>query len=225
MTQNEENIRFVFNSKAKLYEEKFMDQKMYARSLNHFCATVSNNTRLLEIACGPGNVSKYLLNQNPSLHITGIDVAPNMIEIARKNNPQARYIVHDAKQLNRFHMGYDAVLSAFYAPYLNEEELAHHVSTISELLPSNGHFYLSTMEGERDFSNFFSSSTGDGPEIYIEFYPKDFVQELFLVNGFEIIYLELTDNPNNMGDSLHDLLIIGKKRLSSQTNSKTIVQV
>jgi len=38
------------------------------------------NAKLLEIGCGPGNITKYLIAKRPDFDIFGIDIAPNMIE-------------------------------------------------------------------------------------------------------------------------------------------------
>ena len=79
----------TWNKIAELYQEKFMDLTMYNASYDRFIELLNPNARVLEIGCGPGNITRYLLSKNNDFKIKGIDVAPNMIKLAKKNNPTA----------------------------------------------------------------------------------------------------------------------------------------
>ncbi len=43
--------------------------------------------RIIDIGCGPGNSTRALKNKYPEAEIIGADFSPNMIEKARKENP------------------------------------------------------------------------------------------------------------------------------------------
>ena len=78
----------IFNKYAESYEERFMDVSMYAESLGFLLKEINNEgASLLDVACGPANISKYLLNRNSNLEIDGIDLSENMIALAKKNIP------------------------------------------------------------------------------------------------------------------------------------------
>ncbi|MBK6527930.1 MAG: hypothetical protein IPG07_21680 [Crocinitomicaceae bacterium] len=54
----------VFDKGAELYQEKFMDLKNYHASFDVFCESVKKeNAEILELGCGPGNITKYLLSK------------------------------------------------------------------------------------------------------------------------------------------------------------------
>jgi ubiquinone/menaquinone biosynthesis C-methylase UbiE len=57
--------------------------------------------RILDLACGPGNLSRRLAAQvAPGGEVIGIDLAPGMIELARSAEiPSARFEVMDIEQL------------------------------------------------------------------------------------------------------------------------------
>lgn len=51
----------TWNKVASLYEENFMNLEVYNESYDLFCNTVHTpNASILEIGCGPGNITKYL---------------------------------------------------------------------------------------------------------------------------------------------------------------------
>ena len=67
----------TWNKITTLYQNKFMDLDLYNDTYDSFCNSLSKeNSSILEIGCGPGNITKYLLEQRPDLLILGIDVAP-----------------------------------------------------------------------------------------------------------------------------------------------------
>ena len=55
--------------------------------MRFFCEMiVRHNAQVLDVGCGPGNITKFLLSRLPNLEILGIDVSPNMLDLAKKNN-------------------------------------------------------------------------------------------------------------------------------------------
>ena len=91
----------VFNKLAKAYQDKFMDVSMYHNSLDVFCSFIkTENAEVLELACGPGNITKYLLEKRNDFKLLGTDLAPNMIELAKINNPTAKFELMDCRALN-----------------------------------------------------------------------------------------------------------------------------
>lgn len=82
----------TINRLAKQYQDKYMDFNHYFDRYDTFCQLLhTKNASVLEIGCGPGNVTRYLLNKRSDLQNTGLDLAPNMIELAKANNPTAHF--------------------------------------------------------------------------------------------------------------------------------------
>ena len=47
----------TWNKVASLYEDKFMDLDLYNNTYDYFCELVKDNAKILEIGCGPGNIT------------------------------------------------------------------------------------------------------------------------------------------------------------------------
>jgi len=45
---------------------------------------LNEQAKVLELACGPGNITKCLLSKRPDLEILATDIAPNILELAKK---------------------------------------------------------------------------------------------------------------------------------------------
>jgi cyclopropane fatty-acyl-phospholipid synthase-like methyltransferase len=151
----------TWNKVASLYQEKFMDLDLYDETYDFICRSiVKQNARVLEIGCGPGNITRYLLSCRPDFDILGIDVAPNMIELARTNNPSAQFAVMDCRHISSLDKGYDGIIGGFCLPYLSQAEAGDLISSSRDLLNDEGLIYLSFVEGNPSQSEFKTGSHG-----------------------------------------------------------------
>ena len=77
---------------ATMYQDKFMNMDLYNDTYDAFCNLIKkSNPKIFEIGCGPGNITKYMLSKRPDFEIEAIDMAPNMIKLAKENNPTANF--------------------------------------------------------------------------------------------------------------------------------------
>lgn len=102
----------TWNNIASIYQNKFMKVNLYNDTYDYICNSITKpNAKLLEIGCGPGNITNYLLSKRPDFDIFGIDIAPNMIELAKRNNPTAKFAVMDSRQINSLETKYDEIVT------------------------------------------------------------------------------------------------------------------
>lgn len=73
---------------------------------------LENPKRIIDIGCGPGNSTRALKNKYPKAEIIGADFSPNMIEKAKKENPDMEFISFDAsKDFEKLEDKFDIVFS------------------------------------------------------------------------------------------------------------------
>lgn len=147
-----------------------------------FVVSVNPKQKFWKIGCGPGNITKYLLSKRPDLDIFGIDIAPNMVALAKKNNPTARFEVMDCRQINHLDTKFDAIIGGFCLPYLSQTEGKELISNSYDLLTNKGLIYLSFVEGEPDQSGF---KVGSGGRVYFNYYKLDDIKTLLNEFKFE----------------------------------------
>ncbi len=201
----------TWNKVASLYQDKFMDLDLYNNTYDIICNSITKyNAKILEIGCGPGNITKYLLSKRPDFDIYGIDIAPNMIELAKKNNPSASFDIMDSRQLDEIKTKYDGIICGFCLPYLSQTDSQKLITDCYNLLNENGLIYLSFVEGDPIKSDFQVSSIGD--RTYFYFYNLDHLTEQLKTNNFEQIKVFKVDYKkaeNKM--EIHTILIAKKK--------------
>lgn len=160
-----------------LYEKKWLDQ---------FIGSIESPTYLLDLGCGTGSpIADYFIGKG--FKVCGLDYAPAMIEIAKKNHPTGNWIVGDIRSLE-FDEIYCGIYSwdAFF--HLSQEEQRKTLPRICALIKKGGAILLTvghqagavtgTVAGEKVFHD--SLSIDDYSSILtksgfkkILFYPED----------------------------------------------------
>lgn len=195
----------IFDKHARLYQEKYMDTDLYHDTFDLFCEhVVQENAEILELACGPGNITAYLLKKRPDFKWLGTDLSPNMIELAKSNNPGAEFQLLDCRELNRLNKRYDGIVCGFALPYLSKEEAIRLIGDAAGALKPGGILYLSTMEDDYGKSGPRQSSTGDW--IYMHYHQADYLTQALDQNGFNILHLQRKIYSD--GSGIIDLVII-----------------
>ncbi|OQA12825.1 MAG: Trans-aconitate 2-methyltransferase [Bacteroidetes bacterium ADurb.Bin397] len=200
----------VFNKLATLYAQKYMDVSGYSESLEKLGELLhASEGTVLELGCGPGNITRFMLDRFPHLKITGIDLAPDMIAIAKSLNPEATFEVMDCREINKIDSKFDAILCGFCLPYLSRLEAIQLISDSAVKLKTAGVIYISTMEDNNSKSGYVSGSTGD--KIFMNYHECSYLTEALRNENFEVVYekhLPLAADPENI---TKDLVLIAKK--------------
>jgi len=200
----------VFHKFADLYRDKYMGQTLYDDSYREFCGLLKpGRARVLDAACGPGNVSRYLMVQRPDLDLLGIDLAPRMVELAREAVPSAHFAVHDCRHVAGLQRRFDGIICAFGLPYLSGDEATAFIREAGQALDPGGALYLSTMLGKSEDSGFETCSTGD--QVYINYHSEDQVVSSLLGCGFTVLKQSRLPSPSAASKRTTDLIVIAEK--------------
>lgn len=200
----------IFNKNARLYESRFMDVSLYADGFQAFCRHLAPGAKVLEIGCGPGNITRYLLEQRPDLKLLATDIAPNMLELAKANNPDVAFAWLDCRDMSGITDTYDGIVCGFCLPYLSEAESAKLIRDCAKILKTGGALYLSCMEeSPENQSGIKTSSTGDKVRMY--YHSAQFLSKALTEAGFEAIETIRKTSLNDLEPVTTDLLFIGVK--------------
>lgn len=200
----------TWNKIASLYEKTFMDLDLYNDTYNVFCTFLEQeNPNILEIGCGPGNITKYILSKRADFNILGIDIASNMIKLAKKNNPTANFKVMDSRDINSLKTKFDAVICGFCLPYLSESDCIKLIKDCTNLLSKKGILYISFVEGLNSKSGYITDSSGD--KMFFYYHNLSHLKNNLAKNNFKIVNL-ITKNytKKNGSNEVHTIIIAAK---------------
>jgi 2-polyprenyl-3-methyl-5-hydroxy-6-metoxy-1,4-benzoquinol methylase len=155
-------------------------------------------------------VAQYLMAQKPDLDLRGIDLAPRMVEVARKAAPCAKFAVHDCRKVIELKTTFDAIMCAFGLPYLSRDEAIGFIGACFDLLNPSGVLCLSTILGKSEDSGFERCGTGE--ELFITYYGEEEILHLLTVCGFTILKQCQVPSPSGAAKKTTDLFVIARKR-------------
>jgi len=211
MKQDPYKITFkTWNKVAGMYRDKFMDLDLYNDTYDRFCDEIKiTGPKVLEIGCGPGNITKYILARRPDIQLEGIDVAPDMIKLAQENNPDAVFHVMDCRDLDLLTGKYDAILCGFCMPYLSKQDCGKLVRDSAVLMNSGSILYFSVIEGDYDQSGFETGSSGD--KCFVYYHSEEYLVQQLKENEFELVCLERKEYPKTNEIISTHLIFIARK--------------
>ena len=213
MSSNQEKTKIaveVFDKHAIKYQQKFLDFDLYNDSFDLFCLNIKQpEAHILELACGPGNITKYLLSKRPDFKLVGIDLSPNMIRLATANNPDADFRIMDCKTISSFNQKFNGIICGFALPYLSKEEVIQLIKDSAGLLFQDGILYVSTMEDDYEKSGWQLSSAGE--KVYQYFYEEKQLTTTLIEQGFEVIHLDRKKYQSDKGAEIVDLIIMARR--------------
>ncbi len=198
-----------FDEFASEYAQRFMDLNSYSDSIDRFCDYIpGQQPLLLELGCGPGNVTRLLKSRFPESQITAIDLAPKMIEIARKQMSEVDFRVMDVRNISIIPEKFDAVMCSFCLPFLSKTDTEKLIADCADRLNPGGVFYLSTMEGDETRAGFETTSFSGNAEIYFNYHRQTDLEAVLLQCGFEFIQTKRQDYTEPDGSLTTDLVFI-----------------
>ncbi|WP_407560282.1 class I SAM-dependent methyltransferase [Streptomyces sp. 184] len=117
-------------------------------SMDAFADTVGDSGPVLDVGCGPGQVTAYLAERG--LDVSGVDLSPAMIDNARRLHPQCRYRVSSATDLELDDASLAGVLGWWSLFNLPRDVLPQVLALFARALKPGGHFLLGTHVGDED---------------------------------------------------------------------------
>lgn len=81
------------------------------RAVRRMLADLPQGGKILDVGCGSGFAAEHCATGRPDLRVSGVDVAPALIEYARKKRPQFHFETAPGEALPFPDESFDAVLS------------------------------------------------------------------------------------------------------------------
>ncbi|HEX6565493.1 MAG TPA: class I SAM-dependent methyltransferase, partial [Chthoniobacterales bacterium] len=112
-----------YDKQATSYDRTW--RRYIARTLGFLKATISfrSSDKILDIACGTGELERLILREHPDQQMIGIDISENMLNFAREKcsaYPNTAFLKADASALPFPDQTFDLVVSANSLHYFDK---------------------------------------------------------------------------------------------------------
>lgn len=198
----------IFGRHAESYAQKYADVGRYAPSLDRFLSVIPTNGQVIELACGPGNVTRYLLDRRTDLRVLATDLAPEMLVVAERTVPEAEHQLMDMRAVGSVQRQYHGVVCAFGLPYLDQQAAAQFIRDAATCLLPGGALYLSTMEDDPAKSGWEGPSE-DQP-IFMNYHLAEDLRKALRAAGLSVVHEERVCYEAPNGKPVTDLQLIAQ---------------
>lgn len=198
----------AYDKHCDAYNGKFKEFEPYVQKIKEFIKLLEPGMKVLDLGCGPGNVSRQLMLSGKEFSIEGIDLSEEMAKLARKNVPSGKFTCRDLRDISFPEESFDAILLSFCIVHLNETEMADLLEKVSRYLKQEGILYLSFMEGKKDG---FEKTSFSEEELFFYYHSSEKVEEILKDNHLIIDKLTKQGYLESDGSVTTDVFIFAKK--------------
>ena len=204
-----------FDKHAQRYAEKYFELRDYDR---HYQALVdrlpAKAPRLLDLACGPGNVAAFVRRCRPDADILCVDQSAAMLATAQQRLPGISTHQADCRDLSALSPGFDALAFCFGLSYFNDDDACQVLAELARLLRAGGHLLLSSITGDPADSGVQLSSSGD--RVHLFYRQPETIASWLAAAGFGDLELERLPSPANASQATVDVVILAQRMTSAQ---------
>jgi SAM-dependent methyltransferase len=108
----------------------------------------NSRSKVLDLGCAAGRETDYLARHN--LEVTGCDISPEFIKLAKSNYPDYDFTIADMRQLPFDNNSYDAIWASASFLHIPKKDAERTIREFNRILRPGGIIYLSVMEGDFD---------------------------------------------------------------------------
>lgn len=183
------DLQDTYNKIAADWHKDHKQDSWWIEATDKFISLLPAGGKVLDVGCGAGTKAKYLADKG--LQVLGIDIAENLIAIAKTEVPDARFLVMDMKELGGLVESFDGVFAQASLLHIPKQEISAVIKSLLGKLKKNGYFYVAVKEikpGQAEEEIVKENDYGYDYERFFSYYALDEIKEYLTDLGMEVVY-------------------------------------
>ncbi len=201
------NLKDTYNKIANDWHLDHDTDDWWVDGTDTFASLIKNNKKILDVGCGCGTKSKYLIGKG--LDVTGIDFSEKLIEIAKREVPCAKFHLLDMKDVSNLGIKFDGIFAQASLLHIPKKDTSAVLKGLLSCLVPGGYLYV-TVKGMKPNGKeeevLKENDYGYDYERFFSYFTMDELRKHFLDLKLDIVY----ENSKLVGKTTW-LHIIGKK--------------
>ena len=178
-------VREGYDKIAEQYDE-FNTQISNEEELREFISMVKSAAYVLDAGCGTGRVARFLVDSG--FQVTGIDISPKMLDLAKHRVPEATFEIGDMTTLQYEDDSFDGVVSTyavFHVPRMKHFAL---FQDFRRILKTGGVLLFSIGNHPEGSDSVWEWDEFQSVLMYSSYYGPEKSIELLKSTDFEIVF-------------------------------------
>ncbi len=205
-------LKDTYNKIAEEWHQDHQGDDWWQEGTDTFVSYLPPGANVLDVGCGGGTKSKYLASKG--LDVLGLDFSENMVNIAAREVPEAKFQVLDIYDIDALHESFDGIFMQAVLLHIPKEDVRNILYKALQRLNLHGYLYIAVkekMEGEVDEEIKQENDYGYEYERFFSYFSIDELRQLFDKLGLEVVHEDVKP-PSRTQRKSNWLQIIGKKK-------------
>lgn len=189
------NLRDTYNKIAQDWHQDHERDDWWLEATERFAALFSRGATILDAGCAGGVKSRYLVEKG--FQVTGIDLAENFIEIAKKEVPQAEFRVLDIRDIASLPKEFDGIFLQAVLLHFPKKEVSDILKNMLTKLRPGGFLYVAVKEkreGQEEEEVKTEHDYGYEYQRFFSYFSQKEVEEVLKSLGMKIVFSEVQSN-------------------------------
>lgn len=194
----EETIK-TYDQVAKEYLVRRVseDKNVMQLTLDRFISILQPGAKVLDVGCGSGADANYLMSKG--FKVVGIDLSENMLKLAKKIAPKAKFLKMDLRFIDFKDQTFDGVWASASLLHIPKNEITGVIVRINKILKQNGILFVALKKGTgENFVTNMGEGNLPGAKRYFAYYSPEEISGLLENNGFKILETGSNTNRRNV---------------------------
>ena len=205
------NLKDTYNKIAEDWHEDHKADTWSIEATDKFSSFIKKGGSILDIGCAGGLKSKYLVDRG--FKVLGIDFSENLIEIAKREVPEAKFLVMDVNNIDALEETFDGIFMQAVLLHIPKKDAGVIIKKAVGKLNTGGYLYVAVkekIEGGVDEEIKTDDDYGYTYKRFFSYFSAEELKEYFRNAGLEIVY-ENVMHPSRTARKSNWMQIIGKK--------------
>lgn len=170
-------LKETYNRIAEDWHRDHQADDWWKEGTDEFVSLLGDGARVLDVGCGGGTKSKYLLARG--LSVVGIDFSEKMVEIAARENPAGTFLTLDLKDSDQLPGEFDGIFLQAVLLHIPKREVRERLQRLANKLKPGGYFYIAVKEkrpGGKDEEVVVERDYGYSYERFFSYFTRDEVE-------------------------------------------------
>lgn len=183
------DLKSTYNRIAEDWFKDHHGDTWWVEGTDKFVSFLKPGALVLDVGCGAGVKSRYLLGKG--LKVVGVDFSEKMVEIARREVPDATFRAADIKNLSVLAESFDGILAQAVLLHIPKAEAGAVVKGLRDKLEDGGYLYIAVKqkrEGGKEEEILKEDDYGYEYERFFSYFTLPEIQKYVSNAGLEMCY-------------------------------------
>ncbi len=183
------DLKSTYNRIAEDWFKDHHGDTWWVEGTDKFVSFLKPGALVLDVGCGAGVKSRYLLSKG--LKVVGVDFSEKMVEIARREVPDATFRAADIKNLSVLAESFDGILAQAVLLHIPKAEAGAVVKGLRDKLEDGGYLYIAVKqkrEGWKEEEILKEYDYGYEYERFFSYFTLPEIQKYVADAGLEMCY-------------------------------------